>query len=182
MDSGRASIVTRAALLLGLSMALGLAANAVRPNGVGLRSFAAPTICATTGAAGAASAAPPLTVVAPEDAVGLCGDPQTVIADVRPAGEFAQGHVTGAIHLPCAASGSVADAAAGQLGGRRTLIVYGDDTADAQVVADEMRRRINRADLRVLVLAGGFPAWSRAGLACSSGPCPDCQAQKVSSP
>jgi rhodanese-related sulfurtransferase len=176
------SLVTRAALLLGLSMAIGLGVNAVRPGGVALRSFAPPVICATAPGGAVASAAPAVLVVAPVDAVGLCGDPQTVIADVRPAEEFAQGHVTGAIHLPCAASGTVADAAAGQLAGRRTLIVYGDATADAKTVAEEMRRRTNRADLTVMVLDGGFPAWSQAGLACSSGPCPDCQAQKGASP
>jgi rhodanese-related sulfurtransferase len=176
------SLIARAALLLGGAMALGLAVNAVRPGGVALRSFAAPVVCTTAPGAAAPSAAPPVLVVAPADAVGLCGDPDTVIADVRPPAAFALGHVTGAIHLPCAASGSVADAAAGTLAGKHSLVVYGDGTADAQVVADEMRRRINRADLRILVLAGGFPAWSQAGLACSSGPCPDCQAQKAPAP
>lgn len=178
------TLVARAGLLIAVGLALGLAVNAARPAGVALRSFRAPAVCAATavGAAVAGGAGPAAAVVAPVDAARLCGDPQTVIADVRPAGEFALGHVAGAIHLPCAASGSVADAAAEQLHGRRTLIVYGDDTADAQTVADEMRRRINRADLRVLVLAGGFPAWSQAGLACSSGPCPDCQAQEAAAP
>lgn len=177
------SLVARAGLLLGLGLALGLAVNAARPNGITLRSFKAPALCAaTTGTGQSAGGGPAVSVVAPADAVGLCGDPQTLIADVRPADKFAVGHVSGAIHLPCAASGSVADAAAERLSGRHTLIVYGDDTADAQTVADEMRRRINRPDLRVLVLAGGFPAWSQAGLACSSGPCPDCQAQKAAPP
>ncbi|HVR64186.1 MAG TPA: rhodanese-like domain-containing protein [Polyangia bacterium] len=176
------SLVTRAALLLGGSMALGLVVNTVRPGGVSLRSFAPPVLCTAAPGGTQPGAAPPVLVVAPADAVRLCGDPDTVIADVRAPAEFAVGHVSGAIHLPCAASGSVADAAAGQLAGRHTLVVYGDDTADAQVVADEMRRRLGRADLRILVLAGGFPAWSQAGLACSSGPCPDCQAQKGITP
>lgn len=176
------SLVARAALLLGGSMVLGLAVNAARPGGVSLRSFARPVLCTATAGAAPQSLASPVLVVAPTDAVGLCGDPDTVIADVRPPAEFAVGHVSGAIHLPCAASGSVADAAAAELAGRHTLVVYGDDTADAQVVADEMRRRLGRADLRILVLAGGFPGWSQAGLACSSGPCANCQAQKVSTP
>src|SRR6266478_6523994 len=156
-------LATRAALLLGLSMLLGLGVNAVRWNGVALRSFAAPAVCGAPPNQGAGSVAPAVSVVAPQDAAGLCGDPQTIIADVRSEKEFALGHVTGAIHLPCAASGSVADAAASQVAGRRTLIVYGDDTSDAKPVADEMRRRINRPELRILVLAGGFPAWSHAG-------------------
>src|ERR1700747_3449230 len=176
------SLVARAALLLGGSMALGLAVNAVRAGGVSLRAFSGPVRGAAAPGETQPGTAPPVLVVAPADVSGLCGDPDTVIADVRPPAAFAVGHVSGAIHLPCAASGSVADAAAGQLAGRHTLVVYGDDTADAQVVAAEMRRRLGRADLRILVLAGGFPAWSQAGLACSSGPCPDCQAQKGIAP
>ena len=49
-------------------------------------------------------------------------------------------------------------------------MVYGDSTEEALPVAEELRRRGDRPGLRVAVLAGGFPAWSQAGLACSSGP------------
>ncbi|HEY2731387.1 MAG TPA: hypothetical protein VGK52_15700, partial [Polyangia bacterium] len=71
-------------------------------------------------------------------------------------------------------SGSAASAAVDLLAGRHTLLVYGDGTEDAKLVAEELRRRAGRADLRALVIEGGFAAWSRAGLACSSGPCPAC--------
>jgi rhodanese-related sulfurtransferase len=168
-------LAARTACLLGAGAALGLLVNAARPDGVRFASFAAPNSCGS-GAVAAAPGVPPVEVVAPALAAGLCGDPGTLLADVRPADAFARGHATGAIHLPCAASGSVATAAAGLLTGRHTLVVYGDGTDDAQLVADEMRRRVSRSDLRVLVLDGGFPAWSRSGLACSSGPCADCQA------
>jgi rhodanese-related sulfurtransferase len=167
----------RTALLLGAGAMLGVLVNGIRPDGISLRASAAgPTACAAGPSAMPATGVPAVEVLSPVEAVSLCGDPDTLLADVRDADQFAHGHVSGAIHLPCAASGSVATAAIDLLHGRRTLIVYGKDTADARLVADEMRGRIPRPDLRVLVLAGGFSAWNQAGLACSSGPCPDCGA------
>jgi rhodanese-related sulfurtransferase len=168
--------VGRALCLLLAGGALGLAVNQARPDGVRFTKFTAPNSCGPGAGPAAAqvAAAAPVQVVPPGEAVSLCGDAQTLLADVRPAEEFAQGHVTGAIHLPCAASGSAATAAVDLLAGRHTLIVYGDGTDDAQLVADELRRRAGRPDLRVIVIEGGFPAWSQAGLACSSGPCLDC--------
>jgi rhodanese-related sulfurtransferase len=172
-----ATVVGRALCLLLAGSALGLAVNAARPDGVRFTKFAAPNTCgAGVPIAAAAPGVAPVQVLPPTEAVSLCGDAQTLLADVRPAEEFAQGHVTGAIHLPCAASGSAASAAVDLLAGRHTLIVYGDGTEDARVVADELRRRAGRPDLRVLVIEGGFEAWSHAGLACSSGPCPECKA------
>ena len=171
------TLVGRAICLTLAGSALGLAVNQARPDGVRFTKFAAPNSCGVGAAAAAAPDAAPVQVLPPAEAVSLCGDPHTLLADVRPADEFAQGHVTGALHLPCAASGSAASAAVDLLAGRHTLIVYGDGTDDAQPVADELRRRAGRPDLRVIVIAGGFPAWSQAGLACSSGPCLDCAAR-----
>jgi rhodanese-related sulfurtransferase len=174
----------RALCLLFASAALGLAVNAARPDGVRFTTFAPPTICGAGQAASAVSepaqGVPPVEVLSPTAAASVCGDPQALLADVRPAGEFAEGHVTGAIHLPCASSGSAASAAVDRLAGRHTLVVYGDGTEDAKVVADELRRRGGRPDLRVVVIEGGFAAWSRAGLACSSGPCAECAAPRSS--
>ena len=97
------------------------------------------------------------------------------MADARPPQRFAEGHVTGAVHLPCAAPRAEASTVVSRLHDRHTLIVYGDTTEEARPVAEDLRRRIGRADLRVVVLEGGFPAWSHAGLACSSGPCLECK-------
>jgi rhodanese-related sulfurtransferase len=169
-----ATLAGRALCLMLAGSALGLAVNAARPDGVRFTRFAAPNTCGAGASPAAAAGAQPVQVLPPTQAVTLCGDAQTLLADVRPADEFERGHVTGAIHLPCAASGSAASAAVDRLAGRRTLIVYGDGTEDARVVADELRRRAGRPDLRVLVIEGGFQAWSQAGLACSSGPCPEC--------
>jgi rhodanese-related sulfurtransferase len=170
------ALIGRTALLVLASAGLGVAINRIRPDGVRLTGpSGSPTACsAATAATTPAAGLPAVEVLAPVEAMRLCGDRQTLMADVRDAASFAQGHVSGAIHLPCAASGSVAAAAVDSLGDRRTLIVYGNDTNDARLVADEMRGRIGRSDVRVLVLAGGFPAWNQAGLACSSGPCPAC--------
>lgn len=176
------AVWARALVLMAGGGALGLVVNAVRSDGVSLVSYAAPTACAAnpgaiaTGAAVAASG-PVVTILAPTAASGLCGAPGTLLADVRPAAAFAEGHVTGAIHLPCAASGDVAAAAVTLLAGKGTLIVYGEGTEDAVAVAKEMRRRASRPDLKVVVIEGGFSAWNQAGLACSSGPCRDCGAR-----
>ncbi|MES1207275.1 MAG: rhodanese-like domain-containing protein [Pseudomonadota bacterium] len=187
------TVVGRSAILVATGALLGLAINAVRPDGVSLRaqgaSARAPGMCAQP-AAPANAAERSIEVLAPEQAAALCGDPRTLVADSRSAAEFAAGHVTGAIHLPCASTRGAASAALDLLVGKQALIVYGNDTSDALPVADELRRRsghlsadtrassdpLATSDIRVAVLAGGFSAWSQAGLACSSGPCGDCQA------
>lgn len=167
-------LITRALCLLGAGALLGLAVNGVRSDGVRFARFAPPSVCTMTPARGEAPDPAPVEALAPLDAAALCGDPSTLIADVRPAADFAQGHVTGAIHLPCTATGEAASAAVDLVAGRQTLIVYGDGTDDAQRVADELRQRMRRRDLRIAVVSGGFGAWSQAGLACSSGPCLHC--------
>jgi 3-mercaptopyruvate sulfurtransferase SseA len=110
----------------------------------------------------------------PAEVAALCADPSALVADARPAARFAEGHVAGAIHLPCTSSQGAASAALDLFAARRTLVVYGDSTDDALPVAQEMRRRIARPDVRIAVIDGGFAAWSHAGLACASGPCLAC--------
>jgi len=178
-----ATTLGRALCLLLAGSALGLAVNAARPDGVRFTKFAPPNSCGAEAAP--AGGGIPVAVLRPDDVVALCNDADTLLADVRPPAEFAEGHVTGAIHLPCTSSGQAASAAIDRLAGRHTLIVYGDGTDDAKVVADELRGRASRAgraDLRVLVIEGGFDAWNRAGLACSSGPCPECGAPRGGAP
>jgi len=170
----------RAACLLGIGVGLGFSINAFHPRGVHLGSYAAPVACTAVPGGSTAHAGgvavPPVEVLSLAQVANLCGDPRVLVADARSAAAFAEGHVAGAIHLPCASSRLAANAALDALAGKETLVVYGDGTADALPVAEEMRRR--RADrpggVRVAVLAGGFSAWSRAGQACSSGPCTDC--------
>jgi 3-mercaptopyruvate sulfurtransferase SseA len=164
-----AGLVLRALALIAIGSGLGLLANAVRPDGVALRGYAPPSTCA------AGVSHPAVEVLPPAEAVRLCGDPGVLVADARSPARFAAGHVAAAVHLPCAAKEAEASSVVSRIQEKHTLIVYGDTTDEARPVAADLRRRMGRPDLRVVVLAGGFPAWSRAGLACSSGACPDCK-------
>ena len=102
----------------------------------------------------------------------LCSRAGVVFADTRAEGRFEEGHVAFAVHLPCDATESGAQAAIAHLGQAQTVIVYGDSSDDGRAVAEALRRRGLHAELRVL--RGGFAAWEREGLACASGPCVDC--------
>lgn len=158
----------RALALLAVGGAAGLAINAARKDGVPLAAFAPPTECQ------AEAGPPPLT--GPDAAAALCGRADVVIANTRPAKRYAEGHVANAIHLPCDAAGRVASEAMTRLEAARTVIVYGEGTEDALPVAATLRRRLTGDPSRVMVLRGGFAAWSQAGQACASGPCDDCKA------
>lgn len=165
-------LAARTAVLLVIGAAVGLAANAVRSDGVSLRGYSPPVSC--VGPQGGHA----VEVLPPDRAVRLCGDPGVLVADARPPRRFAEGHVAAAVHLPCAAPQAEASTVVSRLAAKNTLIVYGDTTEEARPVAEELRRRIGRPDLKVVVLEGGFPAWNAAGLACSSGPCPECTEHK----
>jgi len=173
-------LIGRALLLVVVGAGAGLAVNALRANGVPLAGSAAgvagPEACV---APVLPNAGPPVAVLPPSSAAGMCGDPRVLIADARSEERFMRGHVAGAIHLPCAASGASAADAIARLEGKHTLIVYGDTTEEARPVALDLRRRIDTYRLRVVVLEGGFPSWSREGLACSSGPCPTCEDKRA---
>ncbi len=163
------AILLRALVIVAASAVAGLAINAARPGGIRFGSFEAPAVCDQAEAAGA-----PLEL-GPGDVATMCGAADVVVADARPASRFAEGHVAGAIHLPCDATGSVASEAIAHLDGKRTVVVYGETTEDAQPVAASLRRRTHGRDLRIAVLRGGFQAWNQAGQACASGPCDECK-------
>jgi rhodanese-related sulfurtransferase len=167
-------VLARAAALVAVGVGLGFLVNAVRPGGISLGSFAVATSCTAPVAARAPEVLPPA------EAITLCGDPGVVVADVRGADRFALGHVAGAVHLPCTASGDAANRALGALADKHTLIVYGDSTAEPGSVVESLRQRLPNPAMRVIILEGGFAAWDRAGLACSSGPCADCKQQHAS--
>lgn len=166
----------RATLLAATGAALGVTINAVRSDRVSPDRFAAPASCSAS-----APASVPLERLPPPAAAALCGDETVVVADARPPARFAEGHVSGAVHLPCAAPGSLASDGLAALVGKGTVVVYGDTTDEALAVAESLRLRADMAGRRVAVLEGGFPAWSQAGLACSSGPCASCTAPAKSS-
>jgi rhodanese-related sulfurtransferase len=167
--------VIRAIVLVVAGAALGLAGNAARPHGLRVAAFAPPTECS-----GGEAAAPSPTVMSPAEASSLCGQPNVVIADTRPANAFAEGHVAGAVHLPCDAGGASAVEALSHFSRAHTIVVYGGSTDEARPVAEALQRR--HPDVKVAVLDGGFQAWSQAGLACASGPCDECKNSKASNP
>lgn len=167
--------LARTAVLLVAGAAIGLGSNAARPGGVSLSSWTAPAECH----AGEAVALAIPTEMPPAEASTLCGRADVVIADARPAPDYAEGHVAGAVHLPCDAAGRVATDALAHFNRAQTIVVYGNSTAEAQPVALSLQLR--HPGVRVAILAGGFPAWSSAGLACASGPCDECSA-KVQNP
>ncbi len=156
----------RALILLAGGALLGVAANAIRPEGLRVGSFESPTVCDESEAAGVS------VEMEPSEVSKLCGSTGVVIADARSPKSFAEGHVADAVHLPCDAAGSVASQAISHLEEAKTVIVYGHDTDEARPVAASLRRRLH--GVRIAVLRGGFPAWSAQGLACVSGPCDDC--------
>ena len=158
-----------AAVLLALAgAAAGLGAAAVRPGGLQLQPPARDQACEAPGSAKAVR-------VQVAAAARLCAERHVLVADARPAAEYAAGHVAGAVHLPCSASGHVASAALQEVAGAGTILVYGGTTEEALQVAQGLSARLPAgAGTQVLALEGGFAAWERAGLACASGPCDQC--------
>jgi rhodanese-related sulfurtransferase len=163
-----AALGLRALVILVAGAGVGFALNAVRPAGLRFATFEAPTACEGPRADDA------IAELGPRQTAAMCGRSDVVIADTRPARAFEEGHVVGAIHLPCDASGRVAADAIARLGTVKTVVVYGETTESARPVATTLHARL-RAGVRVVVLDGGFEAWERANLACASGPCDDCE-------
>jgi rhodanese-related sulfurtransferase len=163
----RSMLARAVALMLGGAV-VGLGANAARPGGVHLATWTPPAEC-HNGEAGELALP---TEMAPAQTAELCGRADVVVADARPAAKFAEGHVAGAVHLPCDAAGRVAADALAHFERAQTIVVYGDSTDEARPVALSLQRL--HPEKRVAILAGGFPAWSAGGLACESGPCAEC--------
>jgi rhodanese-related sulfurtransferase len=173
---GLLPLLARTGVLLGAGVLLGVVVNGVRSEGLSPRTFAVATSCTSGAPSGEIRVLPPVR------AVQLCGDPGVLIADVRSAERFAAGHVAGAVHLPCAASRAAASGALARVAAAHTVVVYGDSTEEATPVAQSLRPRLPRSDIALVVIEGGFSEWDRAGLACSSGPCPDCREQARNQP
>jgi rhodanese-related sulfurtransferase len=146
-----------------------MVANGLRHDAVSWRPYAAPTMCS------ALAVAPEIRSLQPAQAARLCGDAKTLVADVRDSAAFASGHVAGAVHIQCSGSRADVEHVRASLVGKDTLVVYGDNEEQAQKVASDLAQRMNRPDLSVAILAGGWKAWFDAGLACASGPCDDCE-------
>lgn len=153
-------VAARTAALLFGATALGLGANAARSDGVPLFAWQATAVCETPAVAAE---------LTPGQAQGLCADPTVLVVDVRPHESFQRGHIPNAIHLPCQTD-RLENQTFTQLSQASAILVYGDTTEEAHAVADSLAER----RLPVHILAGGYPGWEAAGMACSSGPCNDC--------
>jgi rhodanese-related sulfurtransferase len=152
-------VVRTAALILGAA-AMGLIANAVRPDGVSLFAWQASTVCESTAV---------VAEIAPAEAQALCADPNNVVIDVREHEQFERGHIPEARHLPCTRE-RLGEQTFTELSNATSILVYGQTTEEARAVAESLAQR----NLPVNVLSGGYPSWEAAGLACSSGPCEGC--------
>lgn len=163
------AVAWRAAVLVAAGALLGWSFNALRPHGIPFASYVAPAVCS------GAPESPEIRVLPPEQAARLCGDSRTLVADVRGAQAFAEGHVAGAVHIPC--TGSLADVehVRARLQGKEALVIYGESEDQARQVAHDLAGRMHRPELSISIIAGGWRAWFDAGLACASGPCNDCE-------
>ena len=162
--AGRRALV----IVLG-GVVLGLTINALRPTKLALTRYEPPAVCS------GAEAPKGIHVLEPAQAARLCGDARTLVADVRSTAAFAEGHVVGAVHIPCSGSSADFEHVRRRLLSKEALVVYGDSEEQARQVANDLVSRINRPELTVSVIAGGWRAWFDAGMACASGPCDDCE-------
>jgi len=159
------------ALAISLAGALiGLAANALSPRPASLRE----PVRAQAESPGAACQLPGQMPIVPrisvQEAAPLCAACTAAFVDARSPGEYARGHVLGALHL---APGEPPDLVLWRLSGFKTVIVYDRDPScqQADAVAQDLIAR-GVADVRVLT--GAWPAWLAAGGPGSSGSCALC--------
>ncbi len=158
-------LAIRQSIVLGIAGAgLGLALNALRPDGV---SILRPWVGEADGAAQCAVSAAPARVGV-DEAERLLQARAAVFGDVRGADEYAAGHVVDAVHLPCSAD---APEWLANVAKSSTVVLYGTEETDADPVAQSLSASGYR-DVRVL--SGGFPAWRAVGGSAASGPCEVC--------
>ncbi len=159
----------RGAAIVGVGACVGLTVNVLRSTGLKLERYAPAAMCSGT------AMPQEIRVLQPQQAARLCGDTRTLVADVRSAAAFTEGHVAGAVHIPCSGSRADVENVRTRLASKEALVVYGESEEQAQKVASDLAARINRPELSVAVIAGGWHAWFDAGMACASGPCDDCE-------
>jgi len=159
----------RAAVIVVVGASAGLSINALRPKGLSVATYAPAAMCA------GAAMPQEIRVLRPEQAARLCGDARTLVADVRSANAFTEGHVAGAVHIPCSGSRADVENVRRLLERKEALVVYGESEEQARQVASDLAIRISRPELSVSIIAGGWRAWFDAGMACASGPCDDCE-------
>ena len=100
---------------------------------------------------------------------------EVVVLDVRPAAEYAAGHIAGARSVPPGELNRHLDglAGVGGVGGVAAMPAGADVVAYCRgpycVYADDAVRELTRRGVRARRLADGFPEWKRAGLPVAAG-------------
>ena len=157
------------ALCLGGAV-LGLAANALTPHPAALGA----RVLAAAEQPGAACQDPQASVarIAVQEALPLCLACTAAFVDARSAQEYAEGHVTGALHL---APGDAVDPLLPTLRAAPLVIVYDRDRECA--AADQVAKLLQAQGVRdVRVLTGAWPEWLARGGPGESGSCAACAA------
>jgi rhodanese-related sulfurtransferase/DNA-binding transcriptional ArsR family regulator len=98
-----------------------------------------------------------------EELVARTGRGKVVILDVRPAGEFAAGHIPGALSVPL----DQLDAALARLPKRTEIVAY--CRGPYCVLAPQAVERLRASGYRARRLADGLPEWRLAGLPVAAG-------------
>jgi 3-mercaptopyruvate sulfurtransferase SseA len=158
-------------MLFGLSGALlGIVSNALSPHPAPLGK----SVIATAEQPGAACADPQASVarISVQEAKPLCLACTAAFVDARSSGEYAAGHITGAVHL---GPGEPAGDLLPRLRAAAAVIVYDRDRDCA--AADRVATQLQAQGVReVRVLTGAWPEWLAGGGPGESGPCSLCSA------
>ena len=94
---------------------------------------------------------------------------EVVVLDVRPAAEYAAGHIAGARSVPASELNRHLDGVAGLDGLAAGADVVAYCRGPYCVYADDAVRELTRRGVRARRLADGFPEWKRAGLPVAAG-------------
>jgi rhodanese-related sulfurtransferase len=105
-------------------------------------------------------------IVAAEAADAVKKNPKTLILDVREPAEWAAGHIPGALHVPRGMLEAKADLEYPNrepaLADRTTAIIIHCASGARSAMAADVLQQMGFAN--VCSMAGGFAAWSQAGL------------------
>lgn len=155
-------MTARAFVIVIASALLGLAVNAVRPDGLPLVQAAQQSI---------ATAAPAGGEISVQDAAMMLLSGRAVFLDARSVGEYVAGHIKGAISAPVDDYESVKSQVKAAAAGKQAVITYCDGMFCP--LSQELADRV-RADgiENVRVLKNGWELWTNEKLPVTVGPNP----------
>ncbi len=143
----------QAGLVLLLGLALGVAVNGIRPQGLSW---------AQDWSATKAAAVPEDELITAEEALALHGKAHVIFIDARPAEAFAQGHVPDAVSLPYDPFATDLSERIARLPPDKTFIVYCDGVGCP--LGNDLAQLMRLDGLeRVLVMSEGLGGWKAAG-------------------